>query len=311
MTEGVRTDEDSPPVVSWVARPDRETDRLRLAVYHLGAGVAGTFVLCLLALLALLAVRSLVAPTSDLFVLVVTLALVGGPASLLYLLLAAEVGSERELDRFRPSVSWIRPLYLVLALPGVVVVLGLVAVQPALLFVSPFACVAAVVAVEGRYSVGRLDPATATLRTVTGADAVDDYADDPTRLDGEDDRPVRTFDLAPLRHVHRYRVGNYVVFVPRYRRRGWWGRPRLLVVPGTAADRVGAALDAIARTSEWEPGGGMARPVRIALGFLGLVFLGTAGALVVLAGPAAEGVRSLAVFPAGLGAAMLAAAGRG
>ena len=50
----------------------------------------------------------------------------------------------------------------------------------------------------------------------------------------------------------------------------------------------------------------MARPVRIAL-----VFLGTAGVLVALAGPAAEDVRSLAVFPAGLGAIMLAAAVRG
>ena len=72
------------------------------------------------------------------------------------------------------------------------------------------------------------------------------------------------------------------------------------------AHSLGAALDAIARTSEWEPVDGMARPVRIAL-----VFLGTAGVLVALAGPAAEDVRSLAVFPAGLGAIMLAAAVRG
>lgn len=315
MTEGVRAGEGSPPgerrVVSWVAHPDRDSDRLRLAVYHLGAAIVGTVALCLLALLALLAVRSLVSPASDALVLVVTLALVGGPASLLYVLLAAEVGSERELDRFRSSVSWIRPRYLLAALPGGGVVLGLVVVQPTLLFVSPFAFVAAMTAVEGRYSVGRLDPSTATLRIVTGADAVDDYAADPARLDGEADRPVRTFDLASLRRAHRIRVGGYVVFVPRYRRRGRWGRPQLLVVPGAAADRVGTALGAIGRTSEWEPGDGMARPVRVALGGLGLVFLGAGGALAIVAGTGAGSVRSLAAFPAGLGAVMLAMAVRG
>lgn len=313
---GRATPSDDPPlperrVVSWVARPDRESDRLRLAVYHLGAGVAGTFVCCLVALLGLLALRSLLGPDTGLFVLVVTLVFVGGPASLVYLLLASELGSERERERFRSSVGWIRPRYLLLTLPGGVVVLALVAVQPALLFAFPFAFVAAAAAVEGRYSVGRLDPTTATLRIVTGADAVSDYADDPTRLDGEDDRPVRTYDLSPLRRVHRYRVGDYAVFVPRYRRRGLWGRPRLLVVPAGVADRIDGTLDAIVRTSEWDPGDGMARPVRITLGGLGLVFLGAAGGLTALAGAGAEDVRSLVVFPAGLGAIMVAVAVRG
>jgi hypothetical protein len=309
MTEGVRAGEGSPPgerrVVSGVARPDRDSDRLRLAVYHLGAAIVGTVALCPLALLAVLAVRSLVWPAADAFVLV------DGPASLLSVLLAAGVGSERELDWFRSSVSWIRPRYLLAALPGGVVPGLVVVVQPTLLFVSPFAFVAAMAAVEGRYSVGRLDPSTATLRIVTGADAVDDYAADPARLDGEADRPVRTFDLASLRRAHRIRVGGYVVFVPRYRRRGRWGRPQLLVVPGAAADRVGAALGAIGRTSGWEPGGGMTRPVRIAFGGLGLVFLGAGGALATVAGTGAGSIRSLAAFPAGLGAVMLAMAVRG
>lgn len=307
---------DDPPtperrIVSWVARPDRESDRLRLAVYHLGAGVAGTFVCCFVALLVLLALRSLLGPDPDLFVLVVTLMLVGGPGSLLYLLLAAEVGSERERERFLSRVRWIRPRYLLLALPGGVVGLALVAVQPALLVAFPFAFVAVAAAVEGRYSVGRLDPTTATLRIVTGADAVADYADDPARLDGEDERPVRTDDLSPLRRVHRYPVGNYSVFVARYRRRGWWGRPRLLVVPTEAAGRVEGALNDVVRTSEWDPGDGMAQSVRIALGGLGLFFLGAAGGLTVLAGAGSEAVRSLAVFPAGLGAIMVAVAVRG
>ena len=64
-------------------------------------------------------------------------------------------------------------------------------------------------------------------------------------------------------------------------------------------------------SSYWEPGDGMARPVRVALGGLGLVFLGAGGALAIVAGTGAGSVRSLAAFPAGLGAVMLAMAVRG
>lgn len=72
---------------------------------------------------------------------------------------------------------------------------------------------------------------------MTGADATADYADAPERLAATDDRPVRTDDLSSLRRVHRYRVGDYVAFVPRYRRRGVRGRPLALVVPAGAAGR--------------------------------------------------------------------------
>ncbi|WP_251342173.1 hypothetical protein [Haloplanus halophilus] len=295
-------------VVTWAAYPDRDADRFRLAVWHLLAGVAGLFALGLLALLGLLVVRGVGGGDARIAVLVGVLLLVGGPASLWYVLLSAEHGTARERETLLPSTGWLRLRYLPIGLFGAALLFLPLAVQPALLLAYPVAVAVCRAAVDVRYTVGRLDPETARLRLVTGAAAAEYVA---TAAPDPDDRSVRTFDLSPLRRVHRRRVGDYVVFVPRYRRRGWWGRPLLLVVPVDAADRVADGLDTVARTSDWHPDGGLDRAVRIALGGLGLCFLGAAGAFVVFAGER-ESIVAYALGTVGLlGAALLLAAIRG
>ena len=307
--EGVRPSSRSP--VSWVARPDRDTDRVRLTVWHLGAGAAGSFGLGMFALLVLLAVQSLLGPNRELFVVVVTLVVVGGPASLLYVLLAADQATARDRERFLPSTEWVRLRYLPVALLGGVGFGVALAVHPAMIYVYPLLFVAAAAVVKSRYSVGRLDPSTARLRLVTGSEAVakelerEQTGDSPKLDTGR--QHVQCYDLAPLRRAYRVDVGDYAVFGLRYRRRGWWGRPPVLVVPASTADRVETALDAVVRTSEWEPSDGMDRSVRIALGGLGLFFLVAAGALAVVA----TGGRGLAAIPGGLGALMVFVAIRG
>lgn len=296
--------EDRDRAVSWAASPDRNADPPRLVLLHLAAGVAGLLGLGLLAALVLLAVDALAGGDVGPAVLVGVLAFVGGPASLWYVLLAAEHGTERERAKFLPGTEWLRLRYLPVALLGAVLVPAALMLHPVLLLAFPVA----LAAVEARYTVGRLDPTDATLRQVTGAAAVE-YA--TARDLDPDDRSVRTFDLASLRRVHRRHVGDYVVFVPRYRRRGWWGRPLLLVVPADAADRVEAALDTVVRTSDWEPGEGLDRAVRVALAGLGLCFLGATGAFVVFAGER-EAIVAYALGTVGLfGAALLLGAIRG
>jgi hypothetical protein len=290
--------------VTWAACPDRTADPPRLVLLHLAAGAVGLLVLALLAVLALVAVDAFAGEDVGLAVLVGVLAFVGGPASLWYVLLASEHGTERERAQFLPGTEWLRLRYLPVALLGAVLVPAALVLHPALLLAFPLA----LVVVDLRYTVGRLDPADATLRQVTGAAAAE-YATD--RTPDPDDRSVRTYDLAPLRRVHRHRIGDYVLFVPRYRRRGRWGRPLLLVVPAEDADRVAAALDTVVRTSDWEPGEGLDRAVRVALGGLGLCFLGAAGAFVAFAGER-ESIVAYALGTVGLfGAALLLAAIRG
>lgn len=65
------------------------------------------------------------------------------------------------------------------------------------------------------------------------------------------------------------------------------------------------------RTSDREPGDGVDRPVRFALGGLGLTFLGTAVALALVADGRSGDVVRLAAVPGFLGAFMLAVAIRG
>ncbi|WP_251331168.1 hypothetical protein [Haloplanus pelagicus] len=294
--------------VTWTALPDRDADRLRLAVLHLGAGVAGLFGLALLSALLFVLVDGLAGENVDVAVLVGVLAFVGGPASLWYLLLSVEHGTDRERETLVPSAGWLRLRYLPPAMLGAVVLFLPLAVEPGLLLAYPVAAVVCRAAVDSRYTVGHLDPETGTLRQVTGAAAAE-YAADATP--GPDDRAVRTWDLSSLRAVHRRRIGGYTVFLPRYRRRGRWGRAYLLVVPNDAADRVATALDTVVRTSDWEPGPGLDRAVRVALGGLGLCFLGAAGAFVVVAGERAS-IVAYALGTLGLfGAALLLAAIRG
>jgi hypothetical protein len=294
-------------VVTWTALPDRDADRFRLVVFHLAAGVPVVIGLAVLVLLAFAAADGLAVENVRLATLVV-LALVGGPASLVYLLLAVEYGSEREVRELTPSIGWFRLRYAPVSLLGGGILLLSAAIQPGLLLVFPVGLVVCKTAVDLRYTVGRIHPETATLRQVSGTAAAE-YAGDGG-LD-TDDRRVRTFDLSPLRDFHQRQVGDYAVFVPRYRSRGWWGRPLVLVVPNDIATEVRTAFDTVIRTNDWTPGGGLDPAVRIVLGGLGVLFVGTAGGLAA-AGTGAFPVVAYAATTLGLfGATMLFFAVRG
>jgi hypothetical protein len=303
------TDSDSGGrVVTWTAFPDRDADRVRLVVLHLAAGVPVIIGLAVLVLLALVVADGIAVENVGLIVLVVVLALIGGPTSLVYLLLAVEYGSEREVRELTPSIGWFQLRYVPISLLGGGILFLSSVVQPGLLLVYLIGLVACKIAVDLRYTVGRIHPETATLRQVSGAAAAE-YVDDEG-LD-TNDRRVRTFDLSPLRCVYQRQIGDYTVFVPRYQSRGRWGRPLVLVVPNDTATEAKTALDTVVRTNDWTPGGGLDRAVRIVLGGLGVLFIGTTGGLAAVGTDALPIIAYAAAILGLLGVAMLFLAIRG
>jgi len=235
-------------------------------------------------------------------VLVVVLALIGGPASLVYLRLAVKYGSEREVQKLTPSLGWFRLRYIPVSLLGGGILLLSVAIQPGMLLVYLIGLVVCKMAVDLRYTVGRIDPETASLRQVSGAVAAE-YTDD-IGLDTSD-RRVRTFDLSALRCVYQRQIGDYTVFIPRYQSRGRWGRPLVLVIPNDTATEAKTALDTVIRTTDWAPDGGLDRAVRIVLGGLGVLFLGTAGVFATVGADALPVVAYAAATLGLLGVIML------
>ncbi|WP_299334955.1 hypothetical protein [Haloplanus sp.] len=197
--------------VTWAVFPDRDTDRIRLTVLHLAAGIPGLLGVALLGALVFVIVDGTAGENVGSTVLVVVLLFIGGPASLVYILLAVGYVTEREVARLAPPVGWVRLRYLPITLLGAGIVLLLPAIRPELLLVYVGALVACKVVVDLRYTVGRLDPETASLWQVSGAAAAD-YTGN-ARLD-PDDRQVRTFDISPLERVHERQVGNYTIFFP-------------------------------------------------------------------------------------------------
>lgn len=279
-------------VVTWMAIPDRDTDRFRLTVWHLAVGIPVIIGVLVLGLLAFVVADGLAGGNMRTILLVIVLAFIGGPASLVYLLFGSELGSRREITKLTPSIGSFRLRYIPISLLGGGFLLLSSVIQPVLFIVYLIGFFACKVAINVRYTVGQINIETATLRQVTGPAAVE-YTDE--NLDTNDVR-VRAFDLAPLKSISHRRIGAYTVFAPRYQSRGRWGRPFLLVVPNDTTTEVETALDAVVRTSDWTPGDGLDRAVRIAVACLGIVFFGTAGGLAVIADNAA----SLVVYPAAI-----------
>jgi hypothetical protein len=129
-------------------------------------------------------------------------------------------------------------------------------------------------------------------------------------LDTSDSR-VWTFDLSPLRCVYQRQIGDYTVFVPRYQPRGRWGRPLVLVVPNNTASEAKTALDAVIRTTNWTPDGGLDRAVRIVFGGLGVLFLGMTGVFATVGGDALPVIAYAAATLGLLGVILLFLAIRG
>jgi hypothetical protein len=265
--------------VTWTVFPDHDADRFRLVVLRLADGVPVVIGLAVPVLLVFMVADGFAVENVGGAVLVVVLALIGGPASLVYLLLAVEYGSEREVQKLTPPIGWFRLRYIPVNLLGGGILLLSSAIQPVIPLVYPIGVVVCKRAVDLRYTVGRIDPKTASLREVSGAAAVE-YTDD-WGLDTRD-REVRTFDIPPLGRVYQWKIGDHTVFVPRYQSRRRWvdrsysssrttslPRPRRLSIPWSE------------RTTG-SPGDGLDRAVRIVLGGLGGLFIGTTGGFAVV-----------------------------
>ncbi|MFC5366486.1 hypothetical protein [Salinirubrum litoreum] len=274
-------------VVSWVALPDHQSDPYFLAVRHLLAGVVGVFLLVVGGFGAFLLARSALGPSTDALLVVVVLALVGGPFSLIYVLIAADAGSERERALFSPDLSWLRLRWL---LPGLVAGAGLLAglgavFGPIVVLFLPFGLAFLVSSVDSRYTVGRIDPEERTVEFYTGKLARE-YAESHPAVADEmavptfdtADRNRRAGDLSSLAGTDSYRIGSYVVVRLRYHDRDLLGnRPTLLVVPAEASSSVESVLARITTSTDWEPSGGLDRDVRLVLGVLGVLFFGSVG----------------------------------
>lgn len=240
--------ENNGQVVTWTATLDRDADRFRLAVLHLAAGVPMTIGLAVLLLLISALRDGSVSETAGGAVLViVVLALIGGPMSLIYLILVVKYGSKREIQKLTPSIGWFRLRYIPVSLLGGGILLLSVAIQPEALFIYLIGLAICKIAVDFRYTVGRIDPESASLHQVSGSAAAE-YADGK-KLDTSD-RRVRTFDLSPLRCVYQQNIGDYTIFVLRYRSRKRWGRPLVLVVPEGAAIEVESAVNSIIQRND-------------------------------------------------------------
>lgn len=294
-------------VVRWMAIPDRDTDRFWLTLWHLAVGIPLIIGLAILGLLAFVVAGGFADESVDSVIIIIVFALIGGPVSLLYLLLATKLGSEREVQTLTPSTGSFRLRYLPVSLLGGGFLLLSSVIQPVLLFMYLFGMFACKIAIDIRYTVGQMNVETATLHQVTGPAAAE-YTDE--NLDTDDTR-VRTFDLAPLKSISHRRIGAYTAFMPRYQSRGWRSRPLLIVVPNDATTEIETAFNAVIRTSDWAPGDGLDRAVRIAVACLGVVFFGTAGGLAIVAGDAVSLVVYPAVLVALFGVTLLLVAIRG
>lgn len=251
---------DCPPsgTVSWERSGDT---RLRIAVRHVVAGFFAAVLLFIFALLATVAYGAVTGGSVDLFVVVVTLFLVGGPFSLLYLLAAHGGGDLSDLLPYAPRL---RLRYLLLATPLCAGILVLVARAPAgwpALLAGLF--LAWVVAVA-RESAGDVSVEDGEIRIRSAA------------------KP-RTRDVRTLRAHRSWAVGSMRVVRLRYAGSASLSRPSFVVVPESDYPAVDAALSEIeARDYGLDPSE-TSRAARGALVAFGLLFLSLAGGVAVLA----------------------------
>ena len=276
--------------VAWHADPDPRPQTL---LRYAGVGLFGGVALCALALLAFVTVSTLAGGgDADALVLFATLLLVGGPFSLLYLWVAAGVaGTDRLREILFDAYPAAGDFSLRRALvASVVTAVGLVAALRVAAPLVPAYLVALVLGrmvVAARHSVGELDPETGTLVL---------------------ERSRRhEFDVAGLSSVRHRRIGDYVVCWLGYDT-GGLRNPHLLVVPADAFPAVETALDRLAAAET--DATSTSRAARGALVALGLLFLGVAAAVALLArGEAAAPAVAYGVLVlGGLGALLVALA---
>ncbi|MFC6823880.1 hypothetical protein [Halopelagius fulvigenes] len=255
---GERAGPPSPSVVSW-ERPS--PTRLRTAVRHAVAGFFAAVLLFVFVLLGIVAYGSLTGESPDSLVVLVTLLLVGGPFSLLYLVTAHGGG---DLSDLLPYDLNLRPRYLLLSTPfcaGVLATATRVPVVFPALFVGLF--VAWVVAVA-RESAGDVSVEEGSLRVLSGP------------------KP-RPYDVRTLRAHESWSLGSMRVVRLRYAGSMSLSRPSFVFVPESDFPAVEGALSEIESRDYGLDPSETSRAAKAALVAFGLLFFGLAGTVALLA----------------------------
>ncbi|RDI72021.1 hypothetical protein [Halopelagius longus] len=247
------------PTVSWERS---SSGRLRDALVHLGAGFfVGILVVAVVAV-AFLAFSAATDGASDLLVVAVTLLLVGGPFSLLYLVTAHGAGDLRTLFPYVPDL---RPTYVLLAAPFSIALLVGVLSLPYGKFLFVGVVIALQTAVAVRNATGELDVEDGTLRILTGP------------------KP-RSRDVRTLRSHRSWRVGSTHVVRLRYAGSPSFSRAPVLVVPESEFPAVDEALSEIESRDYGPDPSETSRAAKAALVAFALLFFGLVGLVAAVAG---------------------------
>jgi hypothetical protein len=146
--------DDSSHVVEWAGHPERD---YRPHVAHLALSAAVVFLFIILSVMVSSAVALAGSNPSSLVLGV--LLFVGGPGSLVYLWLANEYSTD-EANATLPQYKWVKPTWLLAALPfGALVVLS-IGLFPPLFIAWLFVFVIAYAAAASRHTHGRIDTET-------------------------------------------------------------------------------------------------------------------------------------------------------
>ncbi|SEN25733.1 hypothetical protein SAMN05216388_1002172 [Halorientalis persicus] len=251
-----------PSAVSW--RYDYGTEPWLRWLVRAGMGAVFGVYAGILALGSLGVVLVFFVGSTEVKLLVVLLALVGGPFSLLYLLPMITDRSQRKLpftDR-EPRIPGRERV--VVGIVGGLALAVATAIDEWLalaLFAAGFLAGTVGVVCSTR---GEIDPETATY-----------------------ENEYREWDLARVTDYSARRLGPLVVVTPSASGPGRFGAvPSWLLVPVTVADDATAALDEIVATTEADPGRDPNRAVRaVAVAFAVLLFGTGAAAVTQLDGP--------------------------
>lgn len=248
----------SPNVVSWErAAPTR----LRTAVRHVVAGFFAAVLLLAFLLLGTVAYGSLTGGFPDSLVVLVTLLLVGGPFSLLYLVTAHGGGDLRDLLPYDPGL---RPRYLLLSTPLCAAAVVALARAPALLLAVPIGLFVAWVVAVARESAGELAVEDGSLHVLSGP------------------KP-RSYDVRTLREHASRAVGSTRVVRLRYAGSASLSRPSFVFVPESAFPAVEDALSEIESRDYGLDPSEPSRAATAALVAFGLLFFGLAAMVALLA----------------------------
>ncbi|KTG08791.1 hypothetical protein AUR64_13270 [Haloprofundus marisrubri] len=248
----VGADDGGSTPVEWAGDPERD---FRPVLKHLGLGAGLAFMLPILFLLGSLVLD--VDPADPLSLAVFVLLFVGGPGSILYVLLAAEFLTDEQRAQL-PKFDWVRLPWLLAALPfGVLVIYSGVTFEP-LLVVWLTLFFLAYYAAASRHGHGLVDSSTGEVV----------YFVDGQRYES---------DVRGLSHIRWVSLGGHAWCWLGFGRGHLFASRTVLAVPVDQFPPVRAELEAVAaRDYDGYDAGGIGRAERVVVAGFGVFVLGVA-----------------------------------